>query len=137
MPRLILVRGLPGSGKTTFAKSLGIFHVEQDMRLMRDGRYEWSKETVTDAVHFCQNATKLAILEGIDVVVSNTYTRIWEFKPYIDFASKNGYSVTVYKASGNFGSIHDVPESTMAAMRDRWEDFEGEIDMPITPQASA
>lgn len=134
MPKMFLVRGLPGSGKSTFAKSLGIFHVEQDMRLIRDGKYEWSKGTISDAVRFCQTAAKMAILDGIDLVVSNTFTRVWEMDFYLKLAEKFGYDVTVVKMPGDFGSIHDVPESSLIAMRDRWEDFAGEV---APPQACA
>lgn len=137
MPRLILVRGLPGSGKTTFAKSLGIFHVEQDMRFMSDGEYRWSKDRVPDSVRFCRTAAKLAMLEKMDVVVSNTFTRVWEMEWYLDFAKYNGYDIFVRKADGNFGSVHNVPESSLIAMRDRWEDFEGELPLTAPCGASA
>lgn len=39
--KLTLIRGLPGSGKTTLAKQLGVLHVEADMYFMRDGRYQF------------------------------------------------------------------------------------------------
>ena len=38
---LYIVRGIPGSGKSTFAKSLGGTHFEADMFFMKDGEYKF------------------------------------------------------------------------------------------------
>lgn len=40
MSKLIVVRGLPGSGKTTFAKSFGCFHVKNDCYHYHCGEYK-------------------------------------------------------------------------------------------------
>lgn len=131
MARLYLIRGLPGSGKTTFAKSLDIFHVEQDMFLVRNGEYVWGKHLVKNAVAFCQGAALNAMLLGIDLVVSNTFTRLFEMQIYLDMAKHFNYEVCVFKACGTFGSVHNVPEEAMKAMKNRWEAFEGEVLLNI------
>jgi predicted kinase len=46
MATLTIVRGLPGSGKSTYAKSLNVFHIEADMFCMKDGKYEFDAERV-------------------------------------------------------------------------------------------
>lgn len=99
------------------------------MCFIQGGEYTWTKESIPDAVRFCRTATKLAMLEGLDVVVSNTFTRIWEMEWYLDFARYRGYEVTVYKMTGSHGSTHNVPEDVMKTMKYRWEGFPGEIEI--------
>ena len=41
MKELILLRGLPGSGKSTFAEVIGGFRCEADMYFMEDGEYKF------------------------------------------------------------------------------------------------
>jgi predicted kinase len=127
MPKLILIRGFPGSGKSTFAKQFKCLHLEQDMALMKDGEYKWTQDSISEAVNFCQKMTSKAIELGVDVVVSNTFTRLWEMDFYLRLAKYYKYEVEVYRMMGNYGSIHNVPEKAMEKMRARWQDFPGEI----------
>ena len=39
---LVLVRGLPGSGKSTYARSLGYPNFEADMFFIKDGKYVYN-----------------------------------------------------------------------------------------------
>ena len=127
--KLILVRGLPGSGKSTIAKQLAeshsVWHLEADQYFMVDGKYKFDVYKLRQAHEWCQESTRLK-LEGIKmglgdtVVVSNTFTTIKELRPYFDIAREFGIVPNVILAQGNFGSIHDVPEETMTRMRDRF-----------------
>ena len=108
LPRLILIRGLPGSGKSTKAKVLALIgyeHYEADMFFVRQGRYIYDASRIREAHAWCQAATRRALAQGRNVVVSNTFTRLNELAPYLDMTD----SVRVIEAQGGWKSIHDVP----------------------------
>ena len=90
---LILVRGIPGSGKSTTAKLLGAggagyAHFEADMYFMEDGVYKFDPTKIRDAYAWCQNSVEQAMLlnhtsgHNSTIIVSNTFTQEWEMEPY-------------------------------------------------------
>ena len=123
---LYLVRGLPGSAKTTIAQSFKCLHLEMDMMFMKNAEYAFDPEMIQDVVKQCQSMCKNALEFGMDVVVSNTFTRIWEMQYYLDLAVEMGATLKVFKCTGDFGNTHELPEHALKAMADRWEDYDGE-----------
>ena len=127
MAKLILVRGIPGSGKSTYAKKLGLVnHFEADMYFIKDGSYRFDPSQIKEAHEWCQSQTREAIKRGDSVVVSNTFTQHWEMKPYLDMAEELGIEVRVIRMTTDFGNIHGVPEVVIDNMKERFEDFPGE-----------
>ncbi|MBD1556789.1 ATP-binding protein [Vibrio sp. S9_S30] len=123
MPRLILVRGLPGSGKSTYAKSLSIHHVEADMYFVnQQGTYQFNPDELQQAHRWCQEQTEHVLKEGRDVVVSNTFVERWEMNPYLNMASQLNANVEIVVCNGNFTSVHDVPSRTVKKMKFKWQD---------------
>tara|TARA_A100000172_G_C3008150_1_gene98752 strand:+ start:95 stop:685 length:591 start_codon:yes stop_codon:yes gene_type:complete len=122
---LFLVRGLPGSGKTTIAQQLTQHYVEADMFFMKDGRYNFDPAKLPQAHKWCLQQTKdFMTLWGYEkIAVSNTFTEEWEMAEYVNLAKKNGYKVHTLVVENRHGSesIHDVPEATMQAMEDRFD----------------
>lgn len=125
MTALIIIRGIPGSGKSTLAQTLlnrGEVdnHYESDMWV--DYVSGWTREASKSAHAACQAAVERSLAAGESVVVSNTFSQHWEMQPYLDMAVKYGAEVEVITATGNYGSIHNVPNEVMEVMRLRWED---------------
>lgn len=118
MHHLLIIRGLPGSGKSTLAKTLGRFHVEADMFFVKNGIYQFDKTKIREAHEWCFN-TVCDALRFKDVVVSNTFTRIWEMQKYLDLPNPK----TVITVEGNYGNVHGVPPSVVEEMRKRWEPY--------------
>ena len=129
---LILVRGLPGSGKTTIARMLvgtpdnhPSLVSADDYFTDSDGEYQFDPKQLKDAHDWCQRVAFAAMSDGDDlVVVHNTFTTMWEMNPYLAVAKLHDYSIQVIECKGNFGSVHDVPAETIDRMRNRWEEYD-------------
>ena len=55
------------------------------------------------------------------LAVANTFSQAWEAEPYFKLAEKYDYSTFVIECQNAFENVHGVPQSTIDAMRDRWE----------------
>ena len=123
---LYLIRGLPGSGKSTMARQIvadgkATKHFEADMWINYSDK--WTPSAAKTAHAICQHDTENALYDGHSVVVSNTFTQLWEMQPYIDMAKQHGANLEIITATGDYGSIHNVPSEAVEAMRKRWEDL--------------
>jgi len=126
---LYLVRGVPGSGKSTFAKSLGGTHFEADMFFMKDGEYKFDGSKIKDAHTWCQNNVNTSMIlnntAGLNgtIVVSNTFTQEWEMEPYFKMAELHEYRVFSIIVENRHSGVneHNVPEEVLTKMRDRFE----------------
>lgn len=93
--RLILIRGLPGSGKSTYAKQIqqvfkivrGVSISIQEADMYMGSRF--NPERLQSCHESCQTSTSKFISEGGYVIVSNTSTTREEMAPYIKIALKN------------------------------------------------
>lgn len=123
---LYIIRGLPGSGKSTLAKSLSSnHHIEADMFMVnkKTGEYEFDVNKLGEAHKWCKSETESQMVSNSpDIVVSNTFTTEKELKPYFELAKKYDYKVVSLIVENRHGSksIHDVPESTIDKMEQRF-----------------
>ena len=119
---LFLLRGLPGAGKSTLAKSLGGKHVEADMyHLDEKGNYNWKPERVKEAHSWCQNQVgNWMIEEEQRIVVSNTFTQEWEMQFYYDWAKEFDYKVFSLIVENRHAGTneHTVPDVVLVKLKD-------------------
>ena len=131
--KLILIRGIPGSGKSTYAKThfSDHIHLEADMYFMSPtGDYIYDATRIKSAHSWCQESTKIFLSNGYDVVVSNTFTTLKEMNFYINLAKEWDIPYAVFRLNTEYGSIHNVPQEVIEKMKARFENFEGEIAIP-------
>ena len=129
MATLTIVRGHPGAGKSTFAKHAfpSALLLENDMFLMENGGYKWSPERVKAAVSLCMKMAKMALENGSDVVIANTFTKLRYIEAYSKLASEVGASFKVYRCNDSFKNVHNVPDNIVQNFKDSMEDFPGEV----------
>ena len=122
---LILIRGLPGSGKSVMARRLaesGYEHFEADQYFIgKDGEYKFDGAQIKAAHDWCFDRARATLAAGLPVVVSNTFSRMWELQPYVDLAKELGAPLYVMEARGAFENVHGVPAEHVARMKDRWQ----------------
>lgn len=123
MSNLYIVRGVPGSGKTTFANKICDKVVSaDDYHYTDDGVYDWKLENQGAAHRYCQGKTRSIMETGKDVAVANTSTTVKEMKPYYKMAEEFGYTVFSVIVENRHGgtNVHNVPAETLKNMKNRF-----------------
>lgn len=115
-----IIRGVSGSGKSTFAESLGCPVVSADDYFGPEYKFDHNKlkEAHADCFQkFCN------LLNGNNVAVANTFTQEWEFLKYKREAEIRGYKVFCIVLENRHGgqNIHGVPNKVIQNQKDRFE----------------
>lgn len=147
---LILVRGLPGMGKSTLGRKLcdafDAIQIENDMQFTINGEYIFDPAKLEDAHMATQIEVKNLLAEGAPcVVVTNTFTRFWEMQAYQAHAARFKYTLIVIdlflyvkrnyiktQKKSSFpttqfldfltcANVHTVPADKIRSMHDRYE----------------
>lgn len=119
---LIILRGAPGSGKSTFANLITNNVCEADKYHYVDGVYMWRVDKLKRAHHKCKLDVKSHMeLNHSPIVVSNTSISEREIKPYYELANEFGYTVISAIVENRHGgeSIHNVPMEKVNKMKER------------------
>lgn len=131
MVKLFVIRGVSGSGKTTYAKTIypELPLVEADDYRMVNGEYVFKVEETTLVHKKAQKRILELLLEGKNVVVANTFTRKWELDSYLTFLKEGGVEpeVKITRLNTLYENVHGVPSEVVTSMKERFEDIEGEI----------
>lgn len=129
---LLLLRGIPGSGKSTLGEiilncpqsSTNSVLSADDLFVDSSGNYNFDSTRIKEAHNLCQQKCAEKMKIGLyKIVVANTFTQEWEMKPYYEMAERYNYRVHSIIVENRHGSvnIHDVPDEKLHQMKDRFE----------------
>ncbi|MCB0410429.1 MAG: AAA family ATPase [Flavobacteriales bacterium] len=126
---LILLRGLPGAGKSELANSLSedgkhpVYSVD-DYFTDEAGNYKFIFEENHKAYTLCQTNTEKSMKEGKSkIILHNTFTLDWEIEPYFDLAKKYNYRVFVLTVENYHGNknVHQLSDEQIQKMAAKYK----------------
>ena len=126
-----IMRGVPGSGKSTVAKLLKGKHgaiYSTDNYFCKEGVYYFNPTHLERYHRENFNAFSFAVKHGIHVVIcDNTNVKLEHYEPYARVAREAGYLVVIVILPhpdphvAAMGNEHGVPEYSIRKMIANWE----------------
>ncbi|XP_032079865.1 NEDD4-binding protein 2 isoform X2 [Thamnophis elegans] len=134
---LVLLRGLPGSGKSYLARVLledncgGIILSTDDYFCQKNGHYQFDADCLADAHEWNWKRAKDAFEKRITpIIIDNTNTQAWEMKPYIALSQQHKYKV-IFREPDTWWkfkpkelerrNVHGVSKEKIKRMLERYE----------------
>ena len=131
---LYLIRGVPGSGKSTFAHTIwndyAICEADQYFVNKETGEYKFNPDEIKIAHQWCKDEVENRMKDNQvnpqyypEIVVSNTFTQEWEMESYYKLAEKYGYRVFSLIVENRHGgkNTHGVPDEKVELMKNRFQ----------------
>ncbi len=127
---IILIRGLPGSGKSSLARLLSengkypVFSIDDYFTDKESGEYLFDHKTNHLAYAACEENTKKSMEAGSEkIFIDNTFTLDWEMESYFLLASEFGYKLFVITVENRHGSknLHGVSTEQMEKMAEKYK----------------
>jgi len=126
---LILLRGLPGAGKSSLANVLSenrqypVFAIDDYFTNKITGEYQFNFAENYLAYQQCETLCKEALAQGITkVFIDNTFTLDWELAPYFELAAQFDYMlyvITVEKYHDQTNK-HGVSQEQLEKMAEKY-----------------
>jgi predicted kinase len=122
---LYVFRGLPGAGKSDFAEALSeiigcsVHEADQVFDALRADCGTGYNPDYLGCAHFiCQRRCEKDLKGGKSAIVSNTSISQKDINVYLAMAKRNCTPLVLIEVSGNFKSVHTIPERIMSGMID-------------------
>ena len=132
-PVLLLVRGLPGSGKSTAAKiwckaAANRVRFENDQyQCDADGRYLFDEAFAFESKQICLGRVEHALATGRNVAVSCVFAHKSSIEKYQELAKRYRARFVVWRCRGAFHDVHRVPAGVYDSMKASMCDWPGEF----------
>lgn len=136
---LLIIRGLPGAGKSTLARALcsavpGAKRFEADDFFYKEGEYHYDSAYIKQAHKTCLYNVRYSLENRAPlVIVSNTFREAWEMRPYAALARELEVDLQLVEVQGNWPSIH-APDEVRQRMAATWQRVTLTADKHIQPR---
>ncbi len=126
---LVILRGLPGSGKSELAKLLSedgrypVFAID-DYFTDANGVYQFKFDENFKAYEHCQSRTEQAMNSAVPkIFLDNVFSLEWEMEPYFKLAGHYQYRVHVLTVENRHhsGNQHGVSQDQIQRMAEKYK----------------
>jgi predicted kinase len=126
---LILLRGLPGAGKSTIAEILSenkwpVFSIDNYFTDPQTGKYSFEYEKNHLAYKKCSDSTENEMIRKTEkIFVDNTFTLEWEMDIYFALSAKHGYRVYVLTVENRHKgkNVHNISDEQVKKMAEKYK----------------